>query len=210
VQSHLANARQSFATAACPRFVVEVASTFNEALLAEYMRKQTKDDGERLSMLGNYLDGFAIKIFRATLISEFELRIHEMAEKGEPLTGDTLNRIYIEIVRRYYGHDKNVCVVDDYVQSDWMTVPQLYFNFYAYQYATAYTASTALAELVLSGDKKAKKKYIDFLSSGGSDYAIPLLQKAGVDMTAPEPFGLCMAKMNRALDEMERILGKRK
>lgn len=210
VQSYLANTRQPFATATCPRFVAEVASTFNEALLIDYMLKQTKDDGERLSMLGNYLDGFAITIFRATLVSEFELRAHEMAEKGEQITGDTLNSLYIEIVRKYYGHAKNVCVVDDDIRSDWTTIPQLYFNFYAYQYATAYTASAALSELVLNGDKMAKKKYLDFLSSGGSDYSISLLQKAGVDMTAPEPFGLCMAKMNRALDEMERILDKKK
>ena len=209
VQSHLANTRQPFATATCPRFVAEVASTFNEALLIDYMLKQTKDDGARLSMLGNYLDGFAITIFRATLVSEFELRAHEMAEKGEQITGDTLNRLYIEIVRKYYGHARNVCIVDDDIRSDWTTIPQLYFNFYAYQYATAYTASAALSELVLNGDKMAKKKYLDFLSSGGSDYSIPLLQKAGVDMTAPEPFGLCMAKMNRALDEMERILSKK-
>jgi len=210
VQSHLANIRQPFATAACPRFVAEVASTFNEALLIDYMLKQSKDDGERLSMLGNYLDGFAITIFRATLVSEFELRAHEMAEKGEPITGDTLNRLYIEIVRKYYGHASKICVVDDDIKADWTTISQLYFNFYAYQYATAYTASAALSELVLNGDKTAKKKYLDFLSSGGSDYSIPLLLKAGVDMTAPEPFGLCMAKMNRALDEMERILGKKK
>ncbi len=210
MQSHLANSRQPFATATCPRFVAEVASTFNEALLIDFMLEQTKDDGERLSMLGNYLDGFAITIFRATLVSEFELRAHEMAEKGEPITGDTLNRLYIEIVRKYYGHARNVCVVDDDIKSDWTTIPQLYFNFYAYQYATAYTASAALSELVLNGDKTAKKKYLDFLSSGGSDYSIPLLLKAGVDMTAPEPFALCMAKMNRALDEIERILGKKK
>jgi oligoendopeptidase F len=210
VQSYLANTRQPFATAACPRFVVEVASTFNEALLIDYMLKQSKDDGERLALLGNYLDGFAITIFRATLVSEFELRAHEMAEKGEPITGDALNRLYIEIVRKYYGHAKNICVVDDDIKADWTTIPQLYFNFYAYQYATAYTASAALSELVLSGDKTAKKKYLDFLSFGGSDYSIPLLLKAGVDMTTPEPFGLCMAKMNRARDEMERILGKKK
>ncbi len=161
-------------------------------------------------MLGNYLDGFAIKIFRATQISEFELRAHEMAEKGEQLTGDALNRLYLEIARKYYGHDRNVCVVDDAIQSDWTTIPQLYYDFYAYQYATAFSASTALSELVLNGGKAAQKKYLDFLSSGGSDYAIPLLKKAGVDMTAPEPFDLCMAKMNRALDEMEKILDKKK
>jgi oligoendopeptidase F len=209
LQSYLSNRNQPFATAQCPRFVTEVASTLNEALLADSLLKQTRDDDVRLSMLCNYLDGFAIKIFRATQISEFEFRAHEMAEKGEPLTGDALNRLYLEIARKYYGHDQNVCIVDDAIQSDWTTIPQLYYDFYAYQYATAYSASTALSELVLNGGKAVQKKYLDFLSSGGSDYSIPLLKKAGVDMTAPEPFDLCMAKMNRALDEMEKILDKK-
>jgi oligoendopeptidase F len=209
-QSYLSNTHQPFATATCPRFVVEVASTFNEALLIDYMLKQTKDEDVRLSMLGNYLDGFAVKIFRATLMSEFELDIHEMTERGEQLTGDTLNSMYAEITRKYYGHDKNVCVVDDDIKSEWANIPQLYYNFYAYQYATAFTASAALSELVLSGDKVATRKYLDFLAAGGSDYSIALLKKAGVDMATSEPFELSMKKMNRAMDEMEKILDKKK
>lgn len=210
LQSYFSNRNRPFVTAQCPRFVTEVASTLNEALLVDSMLRQTHDDDIRLSMLGNYLDGFAIKIFRATLISEFELRAHEMAEKGEPLTGEALNRLYLGIARKYYGHDQGVCIVDNAMQSDWTTIPQLYYNFYAYQYATAFSASTALSELLLSGDKAAQKRYLDFLSSGGSDYSIPLLKKAGVDMTAAEPFELCVGKMNRALDEMEKILGKKR
>ncbi len=210
MQSYLSNARQPFATAVSPRFVVEVASTFNEALLLDAMLKRTGDDEARLSMLGNYLDGFATTIFRATLVSEFELRIHEMAEKGQPLTGDTLNGLYAEITRKYYGHDQGVCVVDDGIQSEWTVIPQLYSDFYAYQYATAFTASAALSELVVNGDTAATRKYLDFISAGGSDYAMALLKKAGVDMTASEPFSLCMAKMNRVMDEMEKILGRKK
>ncbi len=209
LQSYLSNRNQPFAMAQCPRFVTEVASTLNEALLVDSMLKQTRDNAVRLSMLSNYLDGFAVKIFRATQISEFELRAHEMAEKGEPLTGAALNSLYLAIVRKYYGHDQNICIVDDAMQSDWTTIPQLYYDFYAYQYATAFSASTALSELVLNGGRAAQKKYLDFLSSGGSDEAIPLLKKAGVDMTASKPFDLCMAKMNRAMDEMEKILGKK-
>jgi oligoendopeptidase F len=208
-QSYLSNTHQPFATATCPRFVVEVASTFNEALLVNYMLKLTGDDDVRLSMLGNYLDGFATTIFRATLVSEFELRIHEMAETGDQLTGDAMNGLYLEIARKYYGHDKNVCVVDDDIKADWMWIPQLYSIFYAYQYAAAYTASAALSELVLSGDRSARRKYLEFLSSGGSDYSIALLKKAGVDMATSEPFELSMRKMNRAMDEMESILGKK-
>jgi oligoendopeptidase F len=210
VQSQLSNTHQPFATAACPRFVVEVASTFNEALLVDSPLKQGRDDEARLSMLGNYLDGFALKIFRATLISEFELRIHELAEKGEQLTGDGLNGVYLELLRKYYGHEKGVCAVDDDNQAEWTVVPQLYSGFYAYQYATAFTASAALSELVISGDHAATKTYLDFLSAGGSDYAVALLKKAGVDMTAAEPFELCMAKMNRVMDAMETILARKK
>jgi oligoendopeptidase F len=210
VQSQLANARQPFATAACPRFVTEVAATFDEALLVDHLLKHTSDDDLRLTMLANCLDGFALKIFRATLISEFELRAHQMVEKGEALNGDNLSDLYLAIVRKYYGHDQHVCVVDDESRSGWTTIPQLYSGFYAYQYATAFTASAALAERVLQGNEAARKKYLSFLSAGGSDYAIALLQQAGADMTSADPFQWSMAGMNRRLDEMERILGKQK
>ena len=210
VQSQMANARQPFATAACPRFVTEVASTFNEALLVDHLLKHTSDDDLRLTMLANCLDGFALKIFRATLISEFELRAHQMVENGEPLNGDNLSDLYLAIVRKYYGHDQHVCVVDDETRWGWTTIPQLYSGFYAYQYATAFTASAALAERVLQGNEAARTKYLGFLSAGGSDYAIALLQQAGTDMTSADPFQWSMAGMNRLLDEMERILGKQK
>jgi oligoendopeptidase F len=133
-----------------------------------------------------------------------------MAEKGEPLTGDVLNQVYDEIVKKYYGHDKNVCIVDDEIKAEWMYIPHFYYNFYVYQYATAYTASAALSERTLAGDEATTKKYIDFLSAGGSDYPIPLLKIAGVDMTTSEPFNLTMKKMNRVMDEIEKILNKKK
>ncbi len=206
VQGYLSNVHQPFVTAVCPRFVVEVAPMVNEALLIQYMLKQSRDDDVRLALLGDYLDGFALKIFRATLLSEFELRIHEMAEQGAQLTGDTLNSVYLEMTRRYYGHDNNVCFVDENIKSQWTQVPQLYHDFYAYQYATAYTASAAISELVWDGEGEATRKYLDFLSSGGSEYPIELMQAADVDMTSSEPFELSMQKMNRAMDELERIL----
>jgi oligoendopeptidase F len=210
MQSYLSNTHQPYATADYPIFVAEVASTFNEALLIDYMLKQIKDDDVRLSLLGNYLEGIKGTVFRQTQFAEFELRIHEMAEKSEPLTGDVLNQVYDEIVKKYYGHDKNVCIVDDEIKAEWMYIPHFYYNFYVFQYATSFTASAALSERALSGDKTIINKYIDFLSSGGSDYPIPLLKKAGVDMTTSEPFDLTMVKMNRVMDEMEKILDKKK
>jgi len=210
MQSYLSNKHQPYATSQYPIFVAEVASTFNEALLIDYMLKQIKDDDARLSLLGSYLEGIKGTVFRQTQFAEFELRIHEMAEKGEPLTGDVLNQVYDKIVKKYYGHDKNICIIDDEIKAEWMYIPHFYYNFYVYQYATSFTASAALSEHTLAGDKAATKKYIEFLSSGGSDYPIELLKKAGVDMTTSEPFDLTMKKMNRVMDEMEKILDKKK
>jgi oligoendopeptidase F len=210
MHSYLSNTHQPYATSEYPIFVAEVASTFNEALLIDYMLKQIKDDNVRLSLLGNYLENIKGTVFRQTQFAEFELRIHEMAEKGEPLTGDIMNNVYDEIVKKYYGHHKNVCIVDDEIKAEWMYIPHFYYNFYVYQYATAFTASAALSERTLAGDHDATKKYIKFLSSGGSDYPINLLKMAGVDMTTSEPFELTMKRMNRVMDEMEKILNTMK
>ena len=132
-----------------------------------------------------------------------------MAEKNEPLTGESIDKAYLEITRKYYGHDKNVCIVDDYVQHEWAFIPHFYLNFYVFQYATSFTASAALSEKVLAGDPAATKRYLAFLSAGGSKYPIDLLKDAGVEMTTDEPLRLTLQKMNRVMDEMEKLLARR-
>ena len=114
-----------------------------------------------------------------------------------------------EITKRYYGHDAGVCVVDDYIQHEWSFISHFYAEFYVYQYATAFTASEALAARVKSGDAEAARRYLAFLSAGGSKYPIDLLRDAGVDMTTDEPLELTMRQMSSVMDEMERILDKR-
>ncbi|HTK82253.1 MAG TPA: oligoendopeptidase F [Bacteroidota bacterium] len=210
MQSYLSNKKQPYPTSQYPIFVAEVASTFNEALLIEYMLKVIKDDATRLALLGRYLENIKGTVFRQTQFAEFELAIHEMAEKGEAITGDKLNDLYMKITKKYYGHDQGVCVVDDEIKAEWAWIPHFYYNFYVYQYATSFTASAALSEQVIAGDKTATQKYLTFLSSGGSKYPIDLLKDAGVDMTTSKPLELTMKKMNRVMDEMEKILAKMK
>ena len=210
MQSYFSNKTQPFPLADYPIFVAEVASTFNEALLIDYMLKNIKDDDQKLALLGNYLEGIKSTVFRQTQFAEFELRTHEMAEKGQPLTGEALSKLYADITRKYYGHDKGVCVVDDYVQHEWEFIPHFYRNFYVFQYATSFTASSALSEKVMTGDPAATRRYLAFLGAGGSKYPIDLLKDAGVDMTTDEPLELTMRKMNRVMDEMEAILAKKK
>jgi oligoendopeptidase F len=206
MHSYYSNRTQPYQTADYATFVAEVASTFNEALLIDHMLKQIKDTPTRLSLLGNYLENIKATVFRQTQFAEFELRLHEMAEKREPITGDALAKLYLDITRRYYGHDQKVTVVDDYIAHEWSFVPHFYRDFYVFQYATSFTAAEALSAKVLSGDKEATKRYLTFLSAGGSDYPVELLKKAGVDMTTDEPLDLTIRKMNAVMDEMEKLL----
>ena len=111
-----------------------------------------------------------------------------------------------EITRKYYGHDQKIAIVDDYVAHEWAYITHFYSPFYVFQYATSFTASTALSEKVLSGAPDAIKRYRTFLAAGGSKYPIDLLKDAGVDMTTSEPLDLTIRKMNRVMDEMEKLL----
>ena len=209
MQSYYSNKTQPYPLAGYPIFVAEVASTFNESLLNDFMLKEIKDDAARLSLLGSYLENIKGTVFRQTQFAEFELRMHEMSQKGEPLTGASLAKLYMDITKRYYGHDQKICIVDDYVAHGWSFIPHFYRDFYVFQYATSFTASEALAAKVKSGDADATRRYLAFFNAGGSKYPIDLLKDAGVDMTTDEPLDLTVRQMNRVMDEMERILAKR-
>lgn len=206
MHSYFSNKTQPYALCNYTIFVAEVASTFNEALLMDFMLKQIKDDTTRLSLLGNYLESFKGTVFRQTQFAEFELRMHEMVEKGQPLTGDALSKLYDGIVKRYYGHGQGVCVVDEYIANEWAMIPHFYNSYYVFQYATSFTASSALSEKVLAGEPEVTDRYLKFLSAGRSKYPIDLLKDAGVDMTSDEPLELTVKKMNRVMDEMEKLL----
>ena len=218
MHTYLSYAAQPYATADYPIFVAEVASTFNENLLVHHLLDQAKDDETRLFLLGTLLDGLRTTLFRQTQFAEFELAFHEQAERGEPLTGENLSQLYLKIAREYYGHDKGVCQVDDLLAVEWAYVPHFYYDFYVYQYATSMVASTSLARAVSDEAKGAERTgktprrdaYLKMLSSGSSRYAIDLLKDAGVDMTTSAPFDAAIAEMNATMDEMERILARRK
>jgi oligoendopeptidase F len=206
MQSYYSNKAQPFPLANYPIFVAEVASTFNENLLIRHMLDTVKDPDTRLALLGNYLENIKGTVFRQAQFADFELKVHQMAEAGTPITGDALAKLYLDITRQYYGHAKGVCIVDDYIAHEWSFIPHFYLDFYVYQYSTSFTASAALAEKVASGDAAAKDRYLHFLAAGGSKYPIDLLKDAGVDMTTDEPLALTMKTMNRVMDEMEAIL----
>jgi len=209
MHSYYSNKVQPFATADYSTFVAEVASILNEALLINKTLAKIEDEDVKLSLLMSYLDSFKGTVFRQTQFAEFELAIHQKAENGEPLTGDTLTEIYGDVLKRYYGHDQGICDINDLYCVEWAYVPHFYYNFYVYQYATSFTASTAISEAILGGEEGAVERTIEFLSAGGSDYPIPVLKKVGVDMMTRDPFDKTIAAMNRVMDQIEEILDRR-
>jgi oligoendopeptidase F len=209
MHSYFSNKNQPFPTAWYTIFVAEVASTFNEVLLFDYIINDIEDDDIRLYVLRSWLDVFKVTLFRQTQFAEYELRIHEAVEKGIPLTGEYLSNLYSEIVKKYYGHDQGVCIVDDYIHMEWAFISHFYYNYYVYQYSTSFTASVSLAKSLLVGEEGMRERYLDLLGAGGSDYPIELLKKAGVDMTGSQVFNSTIAAMNELLDEIEKILDQK-
>ncbi len=186
-------------------FVAEVASTCNEALLMQYLLKNTKDEKERAGLLNHAMDDFRSTLYRQTMFAEFEMMIHEMAERDEALTAEVLNRKYYEMNKRYFGPDTTV---DPQIALEWSRIPHFYYNFYVYQYATGYSAAMALSARILAEGESAVKDYIRFLSGGSSADALSLLKMAGVDMSTPEPIEKALKVFAGYLDEMEKLAEK--
>ncbi len=185
-------------------FVAEVASTFNESLLLNHLIKNTTDEKEKLFLLEKYLNNITATFYRQVMFAEYEMKIYNMAESGEALTSDNLSQLYVDIYKKYWGPEM---VITDNKKYTWARIPHFYYNFYVYQYATGFAASETLSEKVLNEGKTAVDKYLNFLKSGSSDYSINLLAAAGVDMNSPLPVIAATKKMNKIIDEIEKIIG---
>jgi oligoendopeptidase F len=217
MHSYLSAKNQPYATANYSIFVAEVASTLNENLLFHHVLDRTKDDRARLFLLASYLDTMRTTLFRQTLFAEFELRIHEAVERGEPLTGESLSQLYLELLRKYYGHDQGIVNVAEPYGAEWAYIPHFYSNFYVYQYATSLIGGMSLAENIIGKDAvksgrttQGREAYLRLLKAGSSKYPVDLLKDAGVDMTTSQPFDAAMREMNRIMDEIERIYARQK
>jgi oligoendopeptidase F len=205
MHSDYSNRRQPFATADYSIFVAEVASTLNETLLNQRLRAAASSEGERLALLTSYLDGIRGTLFRQTMFAEFELALHERVEAGDVLTGESVNRIYLGLLRDYHGHDVGVVEIDEAFAIEWAAIPHMYYDFYVYQYATGIVAATALAEALQCEPETARVRYLEFLSSGGSDYPLELLRRAGVDLESRVPYDDAFATIGRQLDALESM-----
>ncbi|EES74814.1 oligoendopeptidase F [Paenibacillus sp. oral taxon 786 str. D14] len=183
-------------------FLAEVASTTNEALLMDYLLKKSTDPKQKLYLLTYYADQFRTTLFRQTMFAEFEKLIHERAEAGESLTPQELSEIYYDLNVKYHGKDM---VVDQDIEMEWARIPHFYTSFYVYKYATGFSAATSFSKQILEEGKPAVDRYLGFLKSGGSDYSINILKKAGVDMSSPQPIREAMSVFENVIEQMEQL-----
>ena len=201
MHSYLSSEKQDYANHDYAIFAAEVASTCNEVLLTKYLLSKETDPRRRAYILNHFLEGFRTTVFRQTLFAEFEYRAHELEAKGTPLTAELLSSIYEELVKTYYPEAE----FRDVIKYEWAYIPHFYRAFYVYQYATGFSSAVAIATNILeTGDPS---NYLEFLSSGGSDYPINELKIAGVDLSSPEVVENAMRVFDETIDELAQLIG---
>jgi len=202
VHSRLSSEHQPQITAGYSIFVAEVASTVNEVLLINYLLNNEKDANVRKHLLNHFIDQFKGTFFTQVMFAEFELQIHEMAEKGQPLNVEVFNQTYERLFREYNGDE---LVFDVEVKYGWSRIPHFYRPFYVYKYATGFASAIHLATKILEGDENTLSSYLEFLKSGSSDYPLELLKKTGVDLTTPLPIENSLKRFGELVEEFSRL-----
>jgi oligoendopeptidase F len=203
LHGYYTNRTQPYIYSGHATFTAEVASVTNEMLLMDYLLKNTKDKAQKLYLLNYYIDQLEGTFYSQVMFAEFEKAAHEKLENGGALSAESARKIYREIFQKFEGPE---LVLDSLDDLGCLRISHFYSNFYVYQYATGYAAAVAISRKILAGDKEALDRYLRFLESGDSDYAINLLKNAGVDMTSPEPINEAIKLFGNLVDEMEKLL----
>lgn len=202
MHTYYSNQNQPYIYSQYSIFVAEVASTVNESLLIDYLINNATDGREKMYLINHYLEQFRGTVYRQTMFAEFEKIIHDLVEEGEALTPDTLSEIYLNLNKLYYGSE---VILDDKIAIEWARIPHFYSAFYVYKYATGFSAATSLKQQIINEGEPAVTRYKDFLSAGSSDYPLKVLQKAGVDLTKPEPVAEALAYFGSLVSELEKL-----
>ena len=203
IHTYKSNEAQPYAKANYTIFLAEIASTVNEVLLLKHLYKKTEDKNLKKYLLNYYIDMIRATMFRQTQFAEFEQIAHAKAEAGEALTKESLNEVYYKLNQDYYGEG---ITHDPQIAYEWARIPHFYNAFYVYKYATGIISAISIAKRILTEGESAVKDYFTFLSSGGCQDPVSILQKAGVDLTTKAPFEAAMQEFKETLDEFKSLL----
>jgi len=186
-------------------FVAEVASTFNEHNLLDYIIKESKaSKNDKIALLQRAIDDIMGTFYRQTLFAIYELEAHKLVENNQPITADALSKIMIDLYKEFYDIDITEENVKEFV---WAYIPHLFYTpFYVYQYATSFAASLKIYENVKNKKENAFENYLNLLKSGGSDYPVKQVLEAGVDLTKEDSFKAVVHRLEELVDELEVVL----
>lgn len=201
IHSYYSRKTQPYIYSEYELFCAEVASTTNECLLIDYLIKNETDKKKRLFLINQQLEGIRTTVFRQCMFAEFEMVTHENIEQGNPLSPEDLCKIYHDLNVKYFGAEM---VVDEEIDMEWSRIPHFYNDFYVYQYTTGFAAANSFSKMIVEHGESAVERYIEFLKSGGSDYPINILKKAGVDMTTPKPLEDTIRRFDELLEMLEK------
>lgn len=204
MHSYFSSQAQSYVNSEYTIFCAEVASTTNENLLLEHTLKHATAE-QKIYLLNQFLEAVRTTVYRQVQFAEFERYIHGEITAGRSLQAEKLEEYWLQSNRDYYGP---ALTVDKELASEWSRIPHFYTPFYVYKYATGYSAATAFASAILSGEAGAVEKYLGFLHAGGSDYSLNILKNAGVDLKTPQPVTVTLQKFAAKLKELKALLGK--
>jgi oligoendopeptidase F len=205
IHSYFAMDAQPYLSWRYPPFLAEIASTCNEVFLSRYMIENAKTDKEKAWLLSELLETIRTTIYRQTLFAEFELRLHQIAEAGEPISAAKLNEIYGELKKTYYGPNYTLDKNDNV---EWAYIPHFYYKYYVFSYATGLSAGIAFAEKISEEGIPAQEAYINMLKGGSSKPPLDLLKEAGVDMTKPDAIKAALNLFDKTVDELDALLSK--
>ncbi len=184
-------------------FEAEVASTFNEQLVAKYLTDNAESEEMRTYIIAKQIDDMIATLFRQTMFAEFELLCHTQQEQGQILTVTTLRKTYRDLLEAYFGPEM---VFEENSDLEGLRIPHFYNAYYVYKYATGISAAIALSQRVLNGGWRELDDYLGFLKSGGSKFPIQSLKSAGVDMSTQAPVEAAMKKFEALLSQFEKTI----
>src|SRR5207244_7530070 len=201
----LSNAHQPFVYSAYTIFVAEVPSTLSEALFLDYMLSRATDDRERIVLLQHAIDGIVGTFYTQVMFADYELQAHRLVEAGQPVTADALGDIYFGLLEAYHG---DALDYDELSRVTWARIPHFFSTpYYVYQYATCFASSAQLMRQLTTGSHaeraEAIDRYLTLLKSGGSDHPMPLLQRAGVDLSQPETVQAVVEQLDMLVTQLE-------
>ena len=207
MHSYYSNKNQPYETAGYAIYVAEVASTVNEILLNKYMLENSQDIDDKIYYLDRYIKNIKSTVFRQTMFSEFEEKMHSLIEQEVPVNLPVIKQEYRKVLDKHFG---GVVEVDELLEYEWIRISHFYRPFYVYKYATSFTSANYIATCILNDKNNMKEKYFELLKSGGNDYPDAILKKVGVDLESDEPYDILFSDLKNAIRQLKELLNEKK